>query len=77
MVKQKYTTMKQFLVLFFLSVSLFAFSSGADKFKFDFGNGRTASGFVKVDETTIYSKSTGYGFDYVKAPKSYVLVRML
>lgn len=64
--------MKHFLILLFFTISLFAFSSGNDSFKFDFGNGRTARGFVKVDEQTVYNNSTGYGFDFVKPPKSYV-----
>ncbi len=32
-------------------------------FKFDFGSGRTASDYIQVMPTSIYSPHTGYGFD--------------
>ena len=32
--------------------------------KFDFGPGKTAAGYQQVLPTTVYSKETGYGFDF-------------
>jgi lysophospholipase L1-like esterase len=46
------------------STSVFA-QTQADKthFKFDFGIGKTASGYTKVLPTMVYGKETGYGFE--------------
>ena len=37
-------------------------------FKFDFGTGRAAKGYIKVPPTAVYSKETGYGFDFGTVP---------
>jgi lysophospholipase L1-like esterase len=36
-------------------------------FKFDFGSGKTASGYTQVLPTSIYSRQTGYGFNQAAA----------
>jgi lysophospholipase L1-like esterase len=37
--------------------------AGESLFKFDFGSGKVASGWIQVLPTTLYSKQLGYGFD--------------
>jgi lysophospholipase L1-like esterase len=37
-------------------------------FKFDFGTGKAAAGYTKVAPTDVYSKTTGYGFDFGTTP---------
>src|SRR5437879_4465172 len=40
-------------------------SHGAEQtlFKFDFGSGKVAPGWIQVLPTTLYTKELGYGFD--------------
>lgn len=44
-------------------VIILIFTSFAFAQKFDFGNGKTASGFKQITETDVYSKEKGYGFE--------------
>jgi lysophospholipase L1-like esterase len=37
-------------------------SKNSALYKFDFGNGKAANGFIKVDNKTSYNKERGYGF---------------
>lgn len=37
-------------------------------FKFDFGPGKAATGYTKVLPSAVYSKETGYGFDFGTTP---------
>ena len=36
----------------------------APAYKFDFGPGKTAAGYQRVLPTAVYSKETGFGFDF-------------
>jgi hypothetical protein len=48
---------------FILSVPLFA-QAVKTSFKFDFGSGKTASGYQKVSPDDIFNDVKGYGFDF-------------
>lgn len=50
-----------------LSTGLYA-QDVKTSFKFDFGPGKAAPGYTKVLPSTVYSKDTGYGFDFGTAP---------
>lgn len=43
---------------------LFFANAQVSSYKFDFGSGKVAKGYTQVLPTTIYSKETGYGFDF-------------
>jgi lysophospholipase L1-like esterase len=55
------------LTCLFLSTGLYA-QDVKTSFKFDFGTGKAAKGYTKVAPTAVYSKETGYGFDFGTAP---------
>lgn len=40
----------------------------ATTYAFDFGAGKSAPGYTRVDATTLYDKGLGYGFDLMAAP---------
>ena len=56
--------MKVFVLILVLASCTFAQ-------KFDFGNGKTASGFKQIIETDIYSKEKGYGFESAENVKCF------
>jgi lysophospholipase L1-like esterase len=47
----------------FLSASLSLGATEPTDFKFDFGSGRIAPGYIQVLPTTVYTPELGYGFD--------------
>jgi lysophospholipase L1-like esterase len=47
----------------FISASLTFGASDKTLFKFDFGSGKVAPGYLQVLPTTVYTKELGYGFD--------------
>jgi lysophospholipase L1-like esterase len=47
--------------LFFLAAVLSAYPQNA--FKFDFGNGKVAKGYIPVTPSTVFNYTTGYGFN--------------
>ncbi|ADY54229.1 lipolytic protein G-D-S-L family [Pseudopedobacter saltans DSM 12145] len=49
---------------------LFAETSFAQSFKFDFGEGKAQSGFIKIDNKRRYSDENLYGFDLQTQPDS-------
>lgn len=50
---------------FFLFLWIWAaLSAGAQSYKFDFGSGKVAGGYTQVLPKTLYSPSTGYGFEF-------------
>ena len=51
------------LCTFVLSTILLTTNAQTTSYKFDFGSGRTANGYIAVSPATIFSYSTGYGFD--------------
>jgi lysophospholipase L1-like esterase len=51
------------LCTFVLSTILLTTNAQTTSYKFDFGSGRTANGYNAVSPATIFSYSTGYGFD--------------
>ncbi len=50
---------------YFLIIILFAISTQAQQtsFKFDFGSGKTAPGYIQITPESKFSYQTGYGFD--------------
>ncbi|MCD9185330.1 MAG: rhamnogalacturonan acetylesterase [Pyrinomonadaceae bacterium] len=57
-----------------VSLTLFgAFSANAQSFpeKFDFGNGRTAEGYILVSDSDVYSREKGFGFEEVSNVKCF------
>ena len=56
------------LVCLFLGTGLYA-QVAQTSFKFDFGPGKAAAGYIKVPAKTVYTKETGYGFDFGTTPK--------
>lgn len=54
---------KYMLGLFLLQVSLYNSGAYGQSYKYDFGKGKAAAGFVKVLPETIYSIEQGYGID--------------
>lgn len=56
----------QFVVLLFLLVACYPGYSQGDpiSWKFDFGKGKPAPGFIKVTPETIFNYQLGYGFDH-------------
>ncbi len=56
--------MKIFTLILLFTTSLFAQ-------KFDFGNGKVATGFTQVTNADTYSKETGYGFESVENVKCF------
>jgi lysophospholipase L1-like esterase len=56
--------MKTFLLRYIIVLPSIALCSDAGSlFKFDFGSGKVAPGWIQVAPTTAYSKQLGYGFD--------------
>jgi lysophospholipase L1-like esterase len=56
-----------FLIL--LAVNLAAFTqNNPGTYKFDFGAGKTVSGYTKVNADAIYTTENGYGFDFESKP---------
>jgi lysophospholipase L1-like esterase len=51
------------LCTFVLSTILLTTNAQNTSYKFDFGSGRTANGYIAVSPATTFSYSTGYGFD--------------
>lgn len=47
----------------FLTVSWVSGASEPTSFKFDFGSGKVAPGYIQVLPTTVYTQELGYGFD--------------
>src|ERR1019366_466816 len=43
---------------------LFSTNAQVTSYKFDFGSGKVAKGYLQVLPSTVYSKETGYGFDF-------------
>jgi len=58
---------KTTLACLLFSSSLFA-QDVQTSFKFDFGTGKAAAGYTKVLPSAVYSKETGYGFDFGTTP---------
>lgn len=56
-----------FLILLIGSSTSFAQQNSAN-YKFDFGTGKAASGYVKVDADAGYTPEKGYGFDFDTKP---------
>src|SRR5579875_2175121 len=56
-----------FLVLLALNFAAFSKQKKID-YKFDFGSGRAAAGFTKVNADAIYAVDKGYGFDFDTKP---------
>jgi len=58
--------LQKFSKLIFALLLLGNFVSAQEKtaFKFDFGPGKVAPGYIQVLPTTVYSTSQGYGFDF-------------
>jgi len=50
------------LIISVVSLPFSAIGQGSDTYKFDFGVGEAALGFVKVSTQDLYAKSKGYGF---------------
>jgi lysophospholipase L1-like esterase len=55
--------MSRALVAFLLAVPLAQGATPQTAFKFDFGPGKVAPGYLQVLSTTTYTKKLGYGFD--------------
>jgi lysophospholipase L1-like esterase len=51
------------LCTFVLSTILLTTNAQTTSYKFDFGSGRTANGYIAVSPATTFSYKTGYGFD--------------
>jgi len=58
--------MKRIIFLVAILLSGYGPFSQSISRKFDFGSGKTANGYTQVLPSTIYSKGTGYGFDFGK-----------
>ena len=68
-----YPSLKIFTLLFCLSLLTTApvkLSAQAPQtnFKYDFGTGKATAGYTKVLPSAVYSKETGYGFDFGTTP---------
>ena len=62
-------TAKVLLTSGLLSAALSAAAqAAAPAYKFDFGPGKTAAGYRQVLPTAVYTKETGFGFDFGTAP---------
>ena len=57
-----------FLLLTLFSGQLLAQSSAKPSFKFDFGSSAVQSGYTAVTPKSIYSESSGFGFDFKTLP---------
>ncbi|MGC9034790.1 MAG: rhamnogalacturonan acetylesterase [Verrucomicrobiia bacterium] len=54
----------QYFTALFLAVSMPVFmAAGIDPIKFDFGDGATAAGYIKITPDNVYSERIGYGFE--------------
>lgn len=62
--------MKNFITLLFFISSLLVFSNSETKWKFDFGSGKVKKGYIKIDNNSLYSDQTNYGFDFSTKPQS-------
>src|SRR5690348_13904138 len=56
----------QFVLLLFLLIASCAADAQAapTEWKFDFGNGKPAAGYIKVTPGTAFNYQLGYGFDH-------------
>lgn len=66
----KFISNKTFLGAFVFLISILS-ANAQTSWKFDFGNGKTATGFTKITEGDIYTKETGYGFENADAIKCF------
>lgn len=58
-----------FLTIFCLTINLaLAQTNQTTTFKFDFGSGKAANGYIPVTPATAYTKEIGYGFDFETVP---------
>lgn len=53
----------KYILLFFIGSFFCNRSNGQQTFKFDFGSGKAANGYVQVTPTTMFNYKTGYGFN--------------
>lgn len=60
--------MKHYLLLFGLLFSILFCQAQQTKFAFDFTEGKSKDGFVKITPETVYSAETGYGYDLQPVP---------
>ncbi len=59
---------KTTLLCALITTGLYAQDVAPTTFKFDFGTGKAAPGYIKVPPSAVYSKETGYGFDFGTTP---------
>jgi len=60
--------MKKLIPCYLLSCLLFIHTRAQQSYAFDFGNGKTAEGYLPVNALTRYSSESGYGFDLNSYP---------
>jgi hypothetical protein len=55
--------MRTGLIIFFFLLVGIATSAQQTSFKFDFGSGKTAPGYIQITPESKFSYQIGYGFD--------------
>lgn len=55
------------LILLFIAINATIAQPAQTDFKFDFGSGKAAPGYTKVNASTSYNNEQGYGFDFGSA----------
>ncbi|MXN90844.1 rhamnogalacturonan acetylesterase [Flavobacterium sp. Sd200] len=55
--------MKKIILLVVLSLTSLAGTAQQSSYKFDFGQGKAAKGYIKITPESAYSDKTGYGFE--------------